>query len=65
MQRWRLLPPEHTHLLYDTFTRQMAPAFDLPEEQAASFPNLALASSLTWDVDQARAGSGCPPDMEC
>ena len=28
-KRWLLLPPAHTHLLYDRFGRQMAPSFDL------------------------------------
>ncbi len=29
-KRWLLLPPERTHLLFDRFGRQLAPAFDLP-----------------------------------
>ena len=52
---WRLLPPEHTHLLYDRFGREMAPRFDLPEDDAEAahrFPNLAAASPLTVDVVQ-------------
>lgn len=26
---WQLLPPCHTHLLYDRFGREMAPSFDV------------------------------------
>lgn len=28
-KRWLLLPPQHTHLLYDRFGRCMAPSFSL------------------------------------
>ena len=52
VQRWRLLPPQHTHLLYDCFTRELAASFDLPEDQSARFPNLAQAAGLTWDIVQ-------------
>ncbi len=29
-KRWLLLPPRHTHLLFDRFGRHMAPSFDMP-----------------------------------
>ena len=61
VQSWRLLPPQHTHLLYDCFAREMASSFDPPDGSAAArFPNLALAASLTLDVDQVRCTIGCP-----
>ena len=61
VQSWRLLPPQHTHLLYDCFAREIASSFDPPDSSAAArFPNLTLAASLTLDVDQVRCTTGCP-----
>ena len=52
LQRWQLLHPRHTHLLYDRFKRHMAPRFDLPPAAAADYPNLALARELMVECIQ-------------
>lgn len=49
---WRLLPPEHTHLLYDCFGREIAPTFDLDDGQLDRFPNLAAARRFIIEVVQ-------------
>ena len=40
---WRLLPPQHTHLLYDRFGRELAPDFGADAARPGHFPNLAAA----------------------
>ena len=52
LQRWCLLHPKHTHLLYDRFKHEMASTFDLDEDQATRFPNLALAKQLMVECMQ-------------
>ncbi|BDA42235.1 2-oxoglutarate and iron-dependent oxygenase JMJD4 [Coccomyxa sp. Obi] len=50
---WRLLPPQHTHLLYDRFGREMEPDFDLDaSSRAEQFPNLAAARQHVVEVVQ-------------
>jgi hypothetical protein len=50
---WRLLAPEHTHLLYDRFGRELAPDFTLNDPGAEErFPNLRLADQLAMTVVQ-------------
>lgn len=51
-QRWQLLHPKHTHLLYDRFKHEMAPHLDLDPQEASRFPNLALARQLAVEVIQ-------------
>lgn len=53
-KRWRLLPPEHTHLLYDRFGRELAPDFcdRLDTTRAEQFPNLAAAQQHIVEVIQ-------------
>ncbi|KAK9901594.1 hypothetical protein WJX75_003934 [Coccomyxa subellipsoidea] len=51
-KRWRLLPPQYTHLLYDRFGREMAPDFELDGCQAERFPNLAAARRHVIEVVQ-------------
>jgi hypothetical protein len=52
-KRWKLLPPEHTHLLYDRFGREMAPGFELEDLGTSErFPNLALAAQHCITVVQ-------------
>ncbi|EIE20714.1 Clavaminate synthase-like protein [Coccomyxa subellipsoidea C-169] len=51
-KRWRLLPPQHTHLLYDRFGREMAPDFETDGCRAQHFPNLAAARRHVIEVDQ-------------
>jgi hypothetical protein len=49
---WRLLPPQHAHLLYDCFGRELAPDFDPGPGQLGRFPNLATARRHVIDVVQ-------------
>ncbi|KAK9816935.1 hypothetical protein WJX72_007187 [[Myrmecia] bisecta] len=56
-KRWLLLPPQHTHLLYDRFGREMAPDFGLGPETACAdvlqqFPNLERAAQLVIECIQ-------------
>ena len=58
-KRWRLLPPQYTHLLYDRFGREMAPDFELDGCQAERFPNLAAARRHVIEVVQVRSTCLC------
>ncbi|CAL5220025.1 g1971 [Coccomyxa viridis] len=49
---WRLLPPQHTHLLYDRFGNELAPAFDADEARPGHFTNLAAARKHAVEVQQ-------------
>lgn len=51
-QRWCLLHPQYTHLLYDRFKHEMASSFDLDAGTAARFPNLQLAKQLMIECIQ-------------
>ena len=48
-KRWLLLPPQHTHLLYDRFGRCMAPSFSLGPRSGACH----LATARLWCVNSA------------
>ena len=50
---WKLLPPQHTDLLYDRFGRELVPHFDLDGPEAKRFPNLAVARPHVVTVTQA------------
>ena len=49
---WRLLPPQHTHLLYDRFGRELAPDFGADAARPGHFPNLAAARKHVIEVVQ-------------
>ena len=49
-KRWYLLPPQYTHLLYDTFGQNLAPCFFDADEE--TFPNLRLARAHLVQVVQ-------------
>ncbi|KAK9803323.1 hypothetical protein WJX73_002391 [Symbiochloris irregularis] len=52
-KRWQMLPPRHTHLLFDSFKRQMAPSFNVPDDSSTGrFPNLARARELMIECIQ-------------
>ena len=54
-KRWQLLPPQHTHLLYDRFGRDMASDFSVGDAATCErFPNLRKAAELCVTVVQAR-----------
>lgn len=50
-KRWLLLPPRHTHLLFDRFGRQMAPSFDTPP--GTGVPDSAFGADFRRDSAQA------------
>ena len=55
--RWRLLPPELTFLLYDVTGRQLTPDFALDGIQGIDqqdYANLSLAADLAIEVHQVR-----------
>ncbi|KAK9826036.1 hypothetical protein WJX74_007138 [Apatococcus lobatus] len=49
---WRLLPSQHTHLLYDRFGREMAPSFEAAVGQGERFPSLQYARALVQECVQ-------------
>ena len=49
---WRLLPPQHTHLLYDRFGRELAPDFGADAGRPGHYPNLAAARKHVIEVVQ-------------
>ena len=49
---WRLLPPQHTHLLYDRFGHELAPGFDADVARPGHFPNLAIARQHVIQITQ-------------
>ena len=49
---WRLLAPQHTHLLYDRFGRELAPDFGADAARPGHFPNLAAARKHVIEVVQ-------------
>ncbi|MEW5303602.1 MAG: hypothetical protein WDW36_006279 [Sanguina aurantia] len=54
-KRWSLLPPQHTHLLYDKFARTMAPHMDVERfsaDQHERFANVAAARALAIPYTQ-------------
>ncbi|DBA81219.1 TPA: hypothetical protein ACH3X2_007033 [Trebouxia sp. C0005] len=52
-KRWKLLPPQSTHLLYDRFGREMAATFDIGKlEGRDRFPNLEKACQHTIECIQ-------------
>ncbi|DBB18928.1 TPA: hypothetical protein ACH3X3_000505 [Trebouxia sp. C0006] len=52
-KRWKLLPPQYTHLLYDRFGREMAATFEIGKlEGRDRFPNLDKACQHTIECIQ-------------
>ncbi|KAL0019101.1 hypothetical protein WJX77_004127 [Trebouxia sp. C0004] len=52
-KRWKLLPPQFTHLLYDRFGREMAATFDIGKSDGRDrFPNLDTACQHTIECVQ-------------
>ena len=52
---WRLVPPQHTHLLYDRFGRELAPDFAADAARPGHYPNLAAARKHVIEVVQVKA----------
>lgn len=51
---WRLLPPQHTHLLYDRFGNELAADFDADVTRPGHFPNLAAARQHVIEITQVK-----------